>query len=204
MRAVGRPEVFAAHHPTPARPEGVVGLVLLLAATGSALAVFAGAPDPDRLPALPSWGALVILARSPNPPLDGLLTLVVLVAWAVWAWAVASLCVEFALALPVLLLLVGGLLDLGRVSYYGITIEDAARNAVRTLVSNDAGSGPGQAAGCADLKLLRNTEPILSNMKSQTFDGYVAVHARAWHLNGGGTMTNASLRPVVSARNDAS
>src|SRR5207253_3750292 len=83
---------------TPARPEGVVGLVLLLAATGSALAVFAGAPDPDRLPALPSWGALEILARSPNPPVDGLLTLVVLVAWAVWAWAVLSLCVEFALA----------------------------------------------------------------------------------------------------------
>src|SRR5438105_12844367 len=99
MPTVGRPESFAAHEATPARPEGVVGLVLLLAATGSALAVFAGAPDPDRLPALPSWGALVILARSPNPPLDGLLTLVVLVAWAVWAWAVASLCVEFALAL---------------------------------------------------------------------------------------------------------
>src|SRR5438105_6668545 len=99
MPTVGRPESFAAHEATPARPEGVVGLVLLLAVTGSALAMFAGAPDPDRLPALPSWGALEVLARSPNPPVDGVVTLVVLVAWVVWAWAVLSLCVEFALEL---------------------------------------------------------------------------------------------------------
>jgi hypothetical protein len=98
MPAVRRPEVFAAREPTPARPEGVLGLVLLLAVTGSALGVFAGAPNADRLPGLPSWGALEILARSPNPPLDGVVTLVVLVAWLVWAWAVLSLCVEFALA----------------------------------------------------------------------------------------------------------
>jgi Flp pilus assembly protein TadG len=60
--------------------------------------------------------------------------------------------VEFAIALPILLWLLSGLFDLGRVSYYGITVEDAARNAARVLVSNDAGSGPGAAAGCAAAK----------------------------------------------------
>jgi len=57
--------------------------------------------------------------------------------------------VEFALALPILLWLLCGLFDLGRVSYYGITVADVARTTARVLVSNDAGSGPGAAAGCA-------------------------------------------------------
>ena len=57
--------------------------------------------------------------------------------------------VEFALALPVLLLLLSGLFDLGRAGYYGITVVDAARDAARVLVSNASGSGPGLAAGCA-------------------------------------------------------
>ena len=81
-----------------ARPEGVIGLILLLAFAGSALAVFAGPPDPGRLPALPSWGTLEVLARSPNPPLDGVLARAVLIAWLVWAWAAASVAVELALA----------------------------------------------------------------------------------------------------------
>ena len=83
----------------PARPEGVLGLVLLLAVTGSALAAFTGAPDPGRLPGMPSFGSLEVLARSPNPPLDGLIAIVVLVAWLVWGWAVASVAIEFALGL---------------------------------------------------------------------------------------------------------
>ena|SRR5437016_10889 len=57
--------------------------------------------------------------------------------------------VEFAIALPILLWLLSGLFDLGRVSYYGITVADVARSTARVLVSNDAGSGPGVAAGCA-------------------------------------------------------
>ncbi len=57
--------------------------------------------------------------------------------------------VEFAVALPVLVWLVAGLLDLGRASYYGITVADAARDADRVLISNAGGTGPGSAAGCA-------------------------------------------------------
>ena len=57
--------------------------------------------------------------------------------------------VEFAIALPVLVLLMAGLLDLGRASYYGITVADAARDAARVLISNAGGAGPGAAAGCA-------------------------------------------------------
>ena len=48
---------------------------------------------------MPSFGSLEVLARSPNPPLDGLIAIVVLVAWLVWGWAVASVAIEFALGL---------------------------------------------------------------------------------------------------------
>lgn len=82
-----------------ARPEGLVGLVLLLAATGSALTVLAGPPDLGHLPALPSWETLEVLARSPNPPLHGMLEVALLVAWLVWGWVAASVTIELALAL---------------------------------------------------------------------------------------------------------
>src|SRR5438445_793224 len=58
MRDIRSSEALSARGATPARPEGLLGLVLLLALAGSALAAFAGAPDPARLPALPTWGAL--------------------------------------------------------------------------------------------------------------------------------------------------
>src|SRR5919199_2811874 len=85
--------------PAPARPEALVWLGLLLAVTGTALTTVAGPPDPGRLPALPSWGTLEVLAQSPNPPMDGVLQLAVLAAWLVWAWAAASIAVELALTL---------------------------------------------------------------------------------------------------------
>ena len=57
--------------------------------------------------------------------------------------------VELAIALPMLAWLACGLFDLGRVAYYGVTVTDAARDVARVLVSNDAGYGPGVAAGCS-------------------------------------------------------
>jgi TadE-like protein len=60
--------------------------------------------------------------------------------------------VEFALALPVLLWLMCGLLDIGRAYYYGVTVTDAARDGVRVLVTNTGGYGPGTAAGCASVQ----------------------------------------------------
>jgi hypothetical protein len=43
-------------------------------------------------------------------------------------------------------------------------------------------------ASCPDLKHLRNSGPILANLKAQTFDGHVSARANAWHLNDGGAM----------------
>ena len=86
--------------------------------------------------------------------------------------------VEFAIALPVLLLLVSALLDLGRVYYYRITIEDGARNAVRVLVSNDAGSGPGDAAGCAAAQAAvvdASGAPVCPSAGTQPAAGQVLV-----------------------------
>ncbi|MDQ6671526.1 MAG: LysM peptidoglycan-binding domain-containing protein [Chloroflexota bacterium] len=60
--------------------------------------LFAGPPDLSHLPALPSWGTLEVLARSPNPPLDGMLEVALLAAWVVWAWVAASVSIELALA----------------------------------------------------------------------------------------------------------
>jgi Flp pilus assembly protein TadG len=57
--------------------------------------------------------------------------------------------VEFALSLPVLILLFGGLLDLGRGYYFVITVTDAAREGARTLIGNSGGSGPGTSVGCS-------------------------------------------------------
>jgi Flp pilus assembly protein TadG len=60
--------------------------------------------------------------------------------------------VELALGLVILLLLVCGTADLGRVFYYGVTITQAAREGARALATNSDGSGPGAAAGCSAVK----------------------------------------------------
>jgi Flp pilus assembly protein TadG len=86
--------------------------------------------------------------------------------------------VEFAIALPVMLWLLSGLFDLGRVSYYEITVADAARNAARVLASNDAGSGPGAAAGCAaaqEAAVNASAAPVCPSSGVQPAGGQVLV-----------------------------
>src|SRR5438445_2523757 len=86
--------------------------------------------------------------------------------------------VEFALALPVLLLLLSGLFDLGRACYYGITVTDAARDAARVLVSNASGSGPGVAAGCAAAQAASvnaSAAPVCPSSSLQPAAGQVLV-----------------------------
>lgn len=53
-----------------------------------------------------------------------------------------------AVALPFLVLLFSGLLDLGRAYYSLVTVTDAARDGARMLISSSSGAGPGSAAGC--------------------------------------------------------
>lgn len=60
--------------------------------------------------------------------------------------------VELALGLVVLLLLVCGTADLGRVFYYGVTLTQAAREGARDLATSSDGTGPGWAAGCSAVK----------------------------------------------------
>jgi Flp pilus assembly protein TadG len=60
--------------------------------------------------------------------------------------------VELALAIPLLLWLLCGLLDLGRAYYYAVTVTDAARDGARMLVTSSAGVGPGAAAGCSAVR----------------------------------------------------
>src|SRR5438105_8919014 len=83
--------------PADRRPLSV--LISARAVTGIALYVVVGAPNAAQLPQVPSAGTLEVLLRSPNAPLDGLLKLASLFAWAIWAWIVASVAVESVLAL---------------------------------------------------------------------------------------------------------
>ena len=80
-----------------AQPAPLACLVVLLAVSGAGLSIIGGIPDPSQLPGLPSWGTLEVMARSPNPSLDGVLQLSLLVGWLVWIWAAASVVLELVL-----------------------------------------------------------------------------------------------------------
>ena len=52
---------------------------------------------------------------------------------------------------------------------------------------------------CPDLKLVRDTSRIMSNMRSRAFDAHVNVHALAWHPGG---VTVNTLAPARRRRRD--
>lgn len=71
----------------------------------------------------------------------------------------AQALVEFALTLPILMLLVAGLLELGRGYTFGVATSDAARDAARYVAGKTSTTnGPGLAAMCnivtADLQAM--------------------------------------------------
>lgn len=71
----------------------------------------------------------------------------------------AQALVEFALTLPILMLLVAGLLELGRGYTFGVATSDAARDAARYVAGKTSTSnGPGLPAMCnivtADLQAV--------------------------------------------------
>ncbi|MBV9355026.1 MAG: hypothetical protein JO023_05810, partial [Chloroflexi bacterium] len=75
----------------------LVALVLLLMGSAWLLLALAG---PPRLPDRPSDGsALLATLAGSSLPLAPLASLVVTLAWLIWAWLVASVMVELGLAL---------------------------------------------------------------------------------------------------------
>ena len=67
--------------------------------------------------------------------------------------------VEFAITLPILMLLVAGMLELGRGYAFGVATSDAARDAARYVAGKTASTnGPGLASMCnivtADLQAV--------------------------------------------------
>lgn len=88
-----------------------------------------------------------------------------------------SAALEFAIVLPVLLLLLGGLVDYGWYFVVGIAANDAAREAARTATTyagpcpNEAGILAGEAAG------RRNLTPL-------GVDRYATVAGRCDYLPG--------------------
>lgn len=70
--------------------------------------------------------------------------------------------VELAITLPILMLLVAGLLELGRGYSYGVATSDAARDAARFVAGKTSSTnGPGLAAMCnvvtADLQAVTSS-----------------------------------------------
>ena len=65
-------------------------------------------------------------------------------------WGGGQALVEFALALPVLIVLVAGVLEIGRGYSYAVETSDAARDAARFVAGKTATTnGPGLAAMCS-------------------------------------------------------
>lgn len=54
-----------------------------------------------------------------------------------------------ALCLPVLVMLFGAMVDLGRAYIYQAIVTQAARDGARVVASSSGGVGPGTAAGCS-------------------------------------------------------
>jgi Flp pilus assembly protein TadG len=95
--------------------------------------------------------------------------------------------VELAVALPMLVWLFCGILDLGRAYYYGVTATDASRDAVRMLVTNAAGFGPGVAAGCAAVQAAvtnLDTSPTCPSSGTTAAGGRVRVVISCWDAGG--------------------
>jgi len=65
----------------------------------------------------------------------------------------AQALVEFAIALPILILVVAGVLELGRGYSYAVATSDAARDGARYVAGKTATTnGPGIAAMCDVVK----------------------------------------------------
>ncbi len=84
--------------------------------------------------------------------------------------------VEFAILSPILLLLVSGMLDLGRAYYYEVVTTDAARDAARFAIGYSAASGaavgPGIGSVCdratADLANVTLMGTSIGNVRCVT------------------------------------
>jgi Flp pilus assembly protein TadG len=86
----------------------------------------------------------------------------------------AQALIEFAFLAPVMMLLILGMIDLGRGFYYQTELTDAARDAARVLIAPGTGSdpGPGWTAGCnAAERDLTNVG--IANVSCQQWTGAV-------------------------------
>lgn len=58
---------------------------------------------------------------------------------------------EFAIAVPILIALFSGTVDLGRIYYFQIATRDAARDGARTLIGNYGGGSPAASMVCTEV-----------------------------------------------------
>jgi len=90
--------------------------------------------------------------------------------------------VEFTIALPILILLVAGILELGRGYAYGVAVSDAARDGARYAAGKAAATnGPGLANICslvtADLVAVVPA-PAAANITCPTLPGHAPPYVK--------------------------
>jgi TadE-like protein len=88
----------------------------------------------------------------------------------------AQALVEFAIALPILIFLVAGVLELGRGYSYAVATSDAARDAARFAAGKTATTdGPGLAAMCNLVKA--DLAAVTTNVSCPTLVGHALPFA---------------------------
>jgi len=104
--------------------------------------------------------------------------------------------VEFAIALPILILLVAGVLELGRGYGYAIATSDAARDGARYVAGKTTlTNGPGLASMCSLVKAdLAAVAPTVS---------WPTLVAHAPPFVGGTDFTNPARRSSLSTAGQA-
>lgn len=85
--------------------------------------------------------------------------------------------VEFAIALPILIFLVAGVLELGRGYSYAVATSDAARDGARYVAGKSASTnGPGLAAMCN--LVTADLAAVTSNVSCPTLVGHAPPFTR--------------------------
>jgi Flp pilus assembly protein TadG len=105
--------------------------------------------------------------------------------------------VEFALILPVLLMLVGGVIDFGVMYYKQIELTNAARDGVRQIVVNQ--STGGWPAADIQARVRQAASPLTLNttftLQRSTDNGASWQTATVWYCQASGNLMRLTISP---------
>ena len=107
----------------------------------------------------------------------------------------AQSIVEFALVLPVILLIITGLFDVGRAVWQENTLAYAAREGTRYAIVNGSGCEPNP--GC--VVYPGNTQPVIDRVKAAALGVPSVSVTVAWEVVGGSVCYDRNCAVTVDA-----